>query len=36
MLLSPDVKESNKVLDSGFHTVDFAFEAVDSSLCQWN
>ena len=30
------VKESKQVLDSGFHAWDFGFQALDSSLCQWN
>ena len=30
------VRESKQVLDSGFHAGDFGFQALDSSLCQWN
>ena len=33
---SPHVRESNNVLDSGFHTVDTGFQALDPNLCQWN
>ena len=32
----PHVRESKTVLDSGFHTVDFGFQVLDSSICQWN
>ena len=34
--VSPDVRESITVLDSGFHTVDSGFQVLDSGLCQWN
>ena len=30
----PHVRESRTVLDSGFHTVDSRFQALDSSICQ--
>ena len=33
---SPHVRESKKVLDSGFHTVDSWFQVLYSSLFQWN
>ena len=33
---SPHVTESKTVLDSGFRTVEFGFQVLDSSLCQWN
>ena len=29
-------RESKHVLDSGLHAGDFGFQALDSSLCQWN
>ena len=32
----PHVRESKKVLDSGFHAVDSGFQVLDSSLFQWN
>ena len=34
--LSPHIRESKTVLDSGFHAVDSRFQVLDSSLCQWN
>ena len=34
--LSPVESESKSVMDSGFHAVDFGFQVLDSSLCQWN
>ena len=34
--VSPHVRESKTVLDSGFHAVDFGFQLLDSSLCRWN
>ena len=33
---SPHVREPKTVLDSGFHAVNSGFQALDSSLCQWN
>ena len=33
---SPHVTESKTVLDSGFHTVEFGFQVLDSSLCKWS
>ena len=36
--ISPNVRESIAVLDSGFHAVDSGFQALDFSgiFCQWN
>ena len=30
------VRESNTVLDSGFHAMDSGFQVLDFSLCKWN
>ena len=30
------VRESKTVLDSGFHAVDYGFQVLDSSICQWD
>ena len=35
-LVSPHIRKSNIVLDSGFHAVNSGFQVLDSSLCQWN
>ena len=34
--LSPHVRESKTVLESGFRTVDSGFQVLDSSICQEN
>ena len=35
-LISPYVRESKTVLDSGFEALNSRFQELDSSLCQWN
>ena len=35
-VFSPHVRESKTVLDSGSQAVDFGFQIVDSSQCQWS
>ena len=34
--ISPPLRESKTVLESGFQAVDSGFQDLDSSLCQWN
>ena len=34
--ISPPLRESKTVLDSGFYAVDSGFQVRDSSCCQWN
>ena len=35
-LISPHIRESKTVLDSGFHAIDCGFQVLDFSLCQQN
>ena len=32
--LSPHIRESKTILDSGFHAVDSGFQVLDSRICQ--
>ena len=34
--ITPRIRESKTVLDSGFHAVHFGFQLLDSSFCKWN
>ena len=35
--MSPDLRESKTVLDSGFHALESGFQVpLDLGLCQWN
>ena len=34
--ITPRIRESKTVLDSGFHAVDFGFQLLNSGICKWN